>query len=673
MWERTGPTLKIALGAILTGTRLVALAAGPEDPALTLKSMSLDELTSIQVETVYGASKREQKVTEAPSSVSIVTREDIKRQGYRTLADILNDVRGLYVSYDRAYATLGVRGVNRPGDYGGRVLLTIDGHRVNEPVYDSLFIGRDFPLDVDLIERVEVIRGPGSSLYGNNAFFAIVNVITRKGRDMQGVESAVTGGGFNSYGGRFSYGQQFTNGVELLLSGNYFESQGQKHLVYDDLNIPAGPHPDNVRSANFYGSVSYGDFTLWGLYGQRTKTVPPGTYLTIVTEPSSQVVDARALVELKYEHQLPRDWSVMARAYYDYYDYAGTYYYDYMDPLYPGITRNHDEAKADFAGGEIQLSKVLFERHHLTFGIEGRDDIAIKQANSDVSPAVTYIDKTSGAYSVGLYGQAEIALLTNLTLNAGARFDHFSTFGSTFNPRGGLIYHPWSLTTLKALYGQAYRAPNAYESDFDNAFYAGNHDLRPETIRSYELVLEQGLGQHLRFSGSLFYNEIKNLITQVDETSNPAVGRLIFRNTDSVQVQGGEVELAGRWANGLSTVLSYTYTDARDGSTGAWLANSPRQLAKFQITAPLYRDKVFLSFALQAASARLTALGNPHPARVVGNLTLFSRELVKNLELSASLYNLWDTHYSDPVSTDFVSDTVPQDRRSFRVKATYRF
>ena len=640
---------------------------------MDLKQLSLEDLMAVQVDTVYGASKHEQKTTEAPSSVTIVTKEDIKRFGYRTLADILNDVRGLYVDTDRAYDTLGVRGVNRPGDYGGRVLLTIDGHRVNEPVYDSLFIGHDFPLDVDLIERVEVIRGPGSSLYGNNAFFAIVNVITRKGRDVQGMETSVIAGDFNTYGGRFSYGRQFTNGVELLLSGTHFESQGQKNLVYADPNIPAGPHPDNLSSANFFASVSYGDFTLWGLYGQRTKTVPPGAYLSIVTEPASQVVDTRALVELKFEHHLAHDWSVMARAYYDYYDYAGNYAYDYMDPLNPGITLNRDRSRVDLAGGEIQVSKLLFERHHLTFGVEGRDDIAIKQANYDVSPAVTYIDKTSGACSVGVYGQAEIALLTNLTLNAGARFDHFSTFGSTFNPRGGLIYHPWTLTTLKALYGQAYRAPNAYESDFDNAFYAGNHDLHPETIRSYELVLEQGLGQHLRVSGSLFYNEIKNLITQVDETSNPAVGRQIFRNTDSVKVQGGEVELDGRWRSGFRTVLSYTYTDARDDSTGAWLANSPRHLAKFQIVAPLYRDKVSLSFALQAASERRTSLGNPHPGRVVGNLTLLSRELVKNLEVSASIYNLWDTKYSDPVSTDFISDTVPQDRRSFRFKATYKF
>lgn len=117
----------------------------------------------MEFDTVVGASKHQQKTTEAPASVSIVTKEDIKELGYRTLADVLRGVRGFYLTFDRDYYFTGTRGVNRPGDYGGRILLNINGHRLNEPIYDSLLVGREFPLDVDLIERVEVIRGPGAS------------------------------------------------------------------------------------------------------------------------------------------------------------------------------------------------------------------------------------------------------------------------------------------------------------------------------------------------------------------------------------------------------------------------------------------------------------------------------------------------------------------------------
>ena len=129
---------------------------------------------------VEAASKREQPASEAPSSVSIVTKEDIKQYGYKTLAEILDSVRGLYVTFDRGYHSVGIRGVNRPGDFGGRLLLNVNGHRFNNPLYDATLVGNDFEIDVDLIERVEVVRGPSASLYGNNAFFGVINVVTRK-------------------------------------------------------------------------------------------------------------------------------------------------------------------------------------------------------------------------------------------------------------------------------------------------------------------------------------------------------------------------------------------------------------------------------------------------------------------------------------------------------------
>ena len=139
---------------------------------------------------MYGASAYLQKVTEAPSSVTIVTAEQIRRYGFRTLADVLRSVRGFYVTYDRNYSYVGVRGFSRPGDYNARVLLLIDGHRLNDNVFGSALIGSEFPLDIALIERLEIIRGPSSSLYGTSAFFAVINVITRDTQQVRGTEIA---------------------------------------------------------------------------------------------------------------------------------------------------------------------------------------------------------------------------------------------------------------------------------------------------------------------------------------------------------------------------------------------------------------------------------------------------------------------------------------------------
>src|SRR5205814_2487644 len=153
------------------------------------------------------------KVTEAPASVTIITAEDIRKYGYRTLADILRNVRGFYVTYDRNYSYLGVRGFGRPADYNSRVALLVDGHRVNDNVYDQAPLGTEFPIDVDLIDRVEVIRGPNSSLYVANAFLGVINIITKRGRDskMENVSGELAS--FGTVQGRVSYANKFDNGL----------------------------------------------------------------------------------------------------------------------------------------------------------------------------------------------------------------------------------------------------------------------------------------------------------------------------------------------------------------------------------------------------------------------------------------------------------------------------
>ena len=126
--------------SLLTAGMVFSLATGVHaagGPPASLADLSIEQLMEVRVASVYGASKHEQKVTQAPSSVSIVTAEDIRRFGYRTLVDALRGIRGLYVSDDRNYPYLGIRGFLRPGDYNTRVLVTIDGHRMNDNIYDG--------------------------------------------------------------------------------------------------------------------------------------------------------------------------------------------------------------------------------------------------------------------------------------------------------------------------------------------------------------------------------------------------------------------------------------------------------------------------------------------------------------------------------------------------------
>jgi outer membrane receptor protein involved in Fe transport len=114
---------------------------------------------------VYSAAKYEQKITEAPAAVTIITADQIRKYGYRSLHQVLQSVPGFFISNDRLYDYLGIRGFNRPADFNSRFLLLVDGHRLNDAMFDQAPIGTDSPIDVDLIERLEVVRGPSSSLY----------------------------------------------------------------------------------------------------------------------------------------------------------------------------------------------------------------------------------------------------------------------------------------------------------------------------------------------------------------------------------------------------------------------------------------------------------------------------------------------------------------------------
>src|SRR5690606_12344370 len=114
-----------------------------------------------------------------PAAVSVITRDDIRAYGWRTLAQALASLPGVYTSFDRQYDYLGTRGFGLPGDFNTRLLLTINGNRVNDTVYDSAGLGRNFPVDLDLVERIEFIPGPGGAVHGPNAMFGVINVITR--------------------------------------------------------------------------------------------------------------------------------------------------------------------------------------------------------------------------------------------------------------------------------------------------------------------------------------------------------------------------------------------------------------------------------------------------------------------------------------------------------------
>ena len=634
-----------------------------------LTQLSLEDLMRVEIPSVTGASRYAQKVTEAPSSVSIVTAEEIKHYGYRTLADILRSVRGFFVTYDRNYNYLGVRGLGRPGDYNTRILLLVDGHRINDNIFDSASIGTEFPVDIDLIERVEVIRGSSSSLYGSNAFFAVINVLTRRGGAIRALEGSGEAGSYSTYKGRLTYGSAFANGLEVLGSGTYYHSEGQ-NLYFREFDTPAtndgqATRVDGDQFGSVFSRASFRGFSLEGAYTSRKKEVPTASFGTIFDDRRNRARDDRGYLDLQYSRVFANELDLFARIFYDYAAFHGNYMYDY-----PPVTLNRDLTTGQWWGSELKLTKTLFTRHKLSLGGEFRDNFQQDLSNFDESPYTSYLDERRNSTVWAVYAQDEFAILDNLILNAGVRYDYYSTFGGTVNPRVGLIYNPFERSALKLLYGQAFRAPNAYELFYHGAGNEANPHLKPETIRTYELVWEQYLGRHVRGTAAAFYYTIKDLIS---EKVDPDTALLIYQNGGHVDAKGLEFELEGTWANGWAGRLSYTVQQATDADTGMVLTNSSEHLVKGNLTIPLYRDWLYLGIEEQFASRRKTLADRSADAFFLTNLTLFSQHILRGLEVSASVYNLFNSRYSDPGSEEHVQDLLRQDGRTFRLKLTYRF
>jgi outer membrane receptor for ferrienterochelin and colicins len=640
-----------------------------QDAKTDLSDLTLDQLTHAEV---YTASRHLQSVVEAPASVTLITAKDIQEHGYRTLAAILQTVRGFYVTNDRNYSSLGVRGFLRPGDYNTRILLLVDGHRLNDNLYDQAMIGTEFPIDVGLIERIEIIRGPVSSLYGSNALFGVINIFTKRQRDLPGLQLATAAASYNTKQGRVSYGGQL-GPLDFLISGSFYGSRGHNSLFYPVFDNPAtnngiASHTDDDQVASALANLSFRDWTLRGVYGTRDKGIPTGSYGTVFNNPDNRTRDTHGYLDLQYEHTFADSLNALTRVFYDRYAYHGTYMYPSLSDV-GQLSPEQDFGDGRWAGIELQVTKTLLRRNRLVGGFEFRDNFLQKQNTYNLNPYTFEFEERRRSYVAAVYLQDEVAFNKYLVLNAGMRYDYYSEIQSSIDPRVALIYRPAHGTGIKLMYGDAFRIPNDYERYYAVPPDIANHALKPERIWTTEMVWEQELRAHLSLSTSVFYSRMDNLITQLvtDDQS------LVYRNLEQVKSSGAEIELRGERPGWPEWLASYGFQETRDSQTNQFLNNSPRSVAKLNISEKLPKTDLVTSIDAQYRS-RIDALqGNSISPFTLVNITILDRKLGKHGDLSASAYNLLDKRYSDPASGANPEQSIPQDGRNFQVQLTWNF
>jgi len=652
-------------------TILVALAGSPAlgqtSANQDLMSMQLEDLSRVKV---YSASRHLEDARTAPSSVSIITREDIRKYGWRTLAEVLRSLRGFYTSDNRQYTYLGVRGFMRPGDDNPRILLLLNGHRLNDKIYDTAAIGTEFPLDLDLVDHIEVVRGPGSSLFGTNAIFGVINVITRQPGGSAEAETTDDVGSQLSRTGSAT----LTGGkgrVSGLISGSMYRSAGESSLYFPVFATPEtnNGYAENADGSHFehaFAELRAGDFTVDGMLSDRIRQFPTGADGSVFDDPANRDNDARGYVDADLHRKLGADTDLDVRAYYDAYDYVGSG--DYAAPGLPGPMAVFVKARADWVGTEATLTRQIGAQS-LTAGAEYEYSLGLRQWTYAAGmPDVFWSDETP--WLAGAFAEAELHLIPRLIVHAGARVDNSSEFNDAVSPRAALIYTPDGQTALKYLVGQAYRDPNAYEEYYADGVTvtAGPRSLVPEQILSNEVVLERSVRPWLSVTADGFYNRLKELIDQVPD-GNTTLS--YFVNDDHVHAMGLEGEVDVERESGVAVRSSYTATMATDDVTHTALTNAPHSQAKLNGSLPVERwgtAGLELLYVGPLTDERDTRV----PAYFLPSITFATRPFGGGWQFSSSCYDATNQRWFSPGGPNDPEDQMQMDGRAWRFRMSWR-
>jgi iron complex outermembrane receptor protein len=641
-----------------------AVAAPNQIVAQNDQADNKDLLMFFEEQELVTATKRHTSLRKAPAIATIITADEIRNMGARNLLDVLKMVPGFGVSINE-YGTMmiEVRGIRT--SLSEKILVMIDGHSLNRNMNgSSVLYNMAGSLPVENIRQVEVVRGPGSALYGNSAFVATINIITRNAEEINGLELKAGSGSFDTYKANLVGGKAI--GERLTVSGSldHYKTNGPQLTVEADTlsgtpfsQAPGSPDLNSSRTDAFL-KLGYGDLSFRGHYFTKKE----GLYIGLASALNNSTFpeNTNYWTELAYDLRITQGLSTTLKFHYDYWDQNG------QDKIFPnGFAGSFPVGmigeplvKTRSIGYEQQLDWDPFKSNHLIAGVsfEILEQYDVGQ-KANFNPAdFSYIgpvqdvanwnrDVTRQIWAA--YLQDEWQPMEKVSLTAGVRYDHYSDFGDTVNPRAGLVWNFLENTDLKLLYGQAFRAPNFVELyDANNPVVIGNADLKPEKIKTYEAGITYRLNRFLVTELNYFYSTIDNQIAW-DTTVKP-VPR--FANIGNSTTQGIELGLSGAIGTEFSWKTSYAYQEPRNADTSQPLPFVPAQRASGSINyAPskyvnLHSDLLWTGPRPRGAGDVRSAM----PDYTTVDLAVTLKNFYKTLEIQGTIRNLFDKRYNDP-------------------------
>ncbi len=680
-------------------------------------AMSPAELAAIPVTIATGTPK---PIFQSAAVTSVITAEQIKAMGATELHEVLETVPGVHAglqesSYDYNYSIRGMRNTAN-----SQVLILLNGTRITTPFRGTLMTGLELPIEA--IARVEVIRGPGSALYGADAFAGVINIITKKAKDINGTKVGVRAGNWDTQSTWGQHSAQWA-GWDVAGSLQYQHTQGDDGRIihtdtqtgFDKLFGTTASHAPgamNTRYETLNGHLNlqrkHWDIGFWAFNSFDGGTRAGGAG---ALDPNGAADSEQYLGDVRFSTEdWLENWELMAHVSYLQADTIakiqllpdgtkvrigpdGNIKSPFgNDPLvsFPdGVNANVGriertpsiELSSNYKGFANHL--VFFsagfrhegistnERKNYGPGVIDGTQPTVYGALTDVTntPFVYLADRDRSIWSAVLQDEWQFA--TDWQLTTGLRYDNYSDFGGTVNPRIALVWDINEQITSKLLYGRAFRAPNfAEQGNQNNPVLLGNKLLRPETINTYEWAIDYRPFAALRTAVNLYYYDIDNLISAIPDTNGLT---RTFQNFGQQDGYGSEFEFNWQIYDQWNVKGNYAWQNAVNQQTDNRVTGVPEHHVYVAVDWH-FLPQWQLQPQLNWIGGRTAILGDN---RELGDyqtvdLTLRGIKLYKHLNLSASLRNAFDERYLEPSALQ-LPENIPMQGRSFYFEASVDF
>jgi iron complex outermembrane receptor protein len=666
------PLYRISLGLVASLFTAFSVHATNlnDDLPDDLTDMSLEALMNIEVTSV---SKKPQKQSEAAAAIFVITHDDLRRWGVTNIPEALRRVPGIEVArIDANKWAITSRGFN--SRFANKLLVLIDGRSVYTPLFAGVYWDSQDVVLED-VDRIEVIRGPGGTLWGANAVNGVINIITKNAADTQGDMVSVSAGNEVKGIGSVRHGGKLKNGADYRIYAKY--------ASYDEGYNPDGAHDDwrtgQIGFRSDWLKTDRDSITLQGDYYRGTAgqlvnipSGPPGPPPTSVIPTVDDTETNGGNLLFRWSHVLKNASNFALQVYYDHVGLDGAVLYE-----------DRDTFDIDF-----QHHFKWHDTHDVVWGFHYRHthDHTDNNATFSLDPA----SKNVNLYSTFI--QDEISLKDNLRLTAGIKLEHNDFSGFEYQPNVRLA---WAVDDSQTWWGsvsRAVRTPSRGEHDVTlrlvppatsdpgiPVYAQGNGDYDSEDLLAWELGYRFNFRNIWSLDAATFYNDYDNLRTLDPEFDpvSPAAIRFPFDNNMKGRTYG--VELAGQWQvrRGWRLNASYTWLDMQlrlvNGSTDSASqgAEQASPVSKAAVWSALDFGNTLQFDAALRYVGDIEVSGTRIDSYVEADLRL-GWEARPGLELSIIGQNLLDNRHPEYLP-DFINTQPTEVERSIFGRVTWSF